>query len=248
MDAARRYLISNQLLLKTLEVCFTQELVHLHAVVDKIVVVVDILRATSSMTTAFAHGVRCILPVANVEECLALQRKGYLVGGERDGQKVAGFDFGNSPFDYQQDRLRGQSVAMTTTNGTLTIERCKKAHQLIVGSFLNLTAVADYLGQQHEDVLIVCAGWKGHFNLEDTLFAGALAKQLSEIFSASGDATLGAQLLYRCAQPDLASFLAQSSHVQRLQKLGAQEDVDYCLQFDHYKVVPRLKSGHLMCD
>ena len=234
--------------MKTLEVCFTPELVHLHSVTDKIVVVVDILRATSTMTTAFAHGVRRIMPVAKVEDCRALQQKGYLVGGERDGRKVAGFDFGNSPFDYQQDRLRGQSIAMTTTNGTLAIERCKTADQLIIGSFLNLAAVADYLRKQHEDVLIVCAGWKGHFNLEDTLFAGALVEQLSDKFSASGDAALGAQLLYQCAQPNLASFLAQSSHVQRLQKLGAQKDIDYCLQFDQYEVVPRLEGGHLVCD
>ena len=209
--------------------------------------VVDILRATSSMVTALAHGARQIRPVAQVEACLALQPQGYLIGGERDGQKVAGFDFGNSPLEYQQSDWQGQSLAMTTTNGTLAIERSKTASQLIIGAFLNLTAVADYLRQQSEDVLVVCAGWKGHFNLEDTLFAGALAEHLSGHCTLSGDAALMAHHLYQCAQPDLSSFLATSSHGQRLQSLGAQSDIDYCLKVDQYAVVPRLEGGHLVC-
>ena len=232
--------------MNTIEVCLTPELLHLHDVTHKTVVVVDILRATSSMVTAFAYGVEKIMPVAQIEDCLALQHAGYLIAGERNGEKVAGFDFGNSPLAYQQASIQGKWLAMTTTNGTLTIEKCKAARQLLIGSFLNLKAVADFLTQQAANVLIVCAGWKGHINLEDTLFAGALAEYLSSHYHPKNDAALAAHILYRSAQDDPLHFLSQSSHVQRLQRLNSQWDVEFCLRRDLYDVVPQLQNEHLV--
>ena len=232
--------------MKTFEVCLTPALLHLHIVTDKTVVVVDILRATSSMVTAFAYGVAKIKPVAHTEECIRLRHQGYLTAGERDGRKVVGLDFGNSPFDYQQDAIRGQALAMTTTNGTLAIEESKAARKLIVGAFLNLGAVADFLTRQEHNVLVVCAGWKGHINLEDSLFAGALLNRLASHFCAGDDAALAARSLFHQAQPDFMTFLAQSSHVQRLAQLNIRRDVEFCLRLDQYPIVPQLQDNHLI--
>lgn len=232
--------------MKTIEVCLTPELLHQHAVVEKVAVVVDVLRASSTMITAFAHGLDRLMPVAYVEGCLALRRLGYLSAGERDGAKVEGFDFGNSPYDVMNGNLKGKSLAMTTTNGTLAIERSKAAKKLAIGAFLNLSAVTNYLRELDEPVLIVCAGWKGFMNLEDTLFAGALVSELADAYEIQGDTALAAQLLYKGSQDNLFEVISQTSHAQRLKKLNAEKDMRFCLKKDEYEVVPILDSEHLV--
>lgn len=219
---------------------------HLYDVRDRTVVVVDILRATSSMVTAFAHGVESITPVANLEECRKLKTKGYVISGERDGKKVEGFDKGNSPFEYQGDDIKGLKIAFTTTNGTQAIEKSKEAREVIIGAFLNLTAVAKYLLLGENNALIVCAGWKGRVNLEDTLFAGALVEKLKEYLGPDCDAPLAAQHLYNLAKNDMVSFLNASSHVRRLNKLNIHDDIKFCVTPDQYKVLPKLKNGVLV--
>ena len=232
--------------MKTIDVCLTPELLSQHDLSDQTVVIVDILRATSSMVTAFAHGVERIRPVAHAEECRNWRAQGYLIAGERDGHKIDDFDLGNSPLEYQPDRVRGQSLAMTTTNGTLAIAKAQVARQLIIGSFLNMTAVVDFLKAQDMSVVVVCAGWKGHINLEDTLFAGALADRLHNHFQMGSDAALMASVAYRAAQPDLLGFLSQSSHVRRLQQLERQDDIEFCLRESRYEVIPVLEDGCLV--
>ena len=233
-------------LVRTIDVCLSPPLLPLHDISEKTVVVVDILRATSSMVTAFAHGMSRIRPVAHIDECLELQRQGYLTAGERDGIKITEFDFGNSPLDYRQTSFEGKSLAMTTTNGTLAIEQSKAASQLVIGAFLNVSAVADFLKQQIHDVLVVCAGWKGHVNLEDTLFAGALLDSVSPQIQAGSDAALMAKTIYHEAQPDCLAFLSQSSHVQRLTNMGLMGDIAFCLQQDTYSLVPQLQGSDLV--
>jgi len=231
---------------KTLDVCLSPDLAHLYDIQSKAVVIVDIFRATSCMTTAFAHGVSRICPVAKVEESRALKAKGYLVAAERGGVKVAGFDLGNSPYEYMDASLKGKKIGVTTTNGTRAISIAKQASMLAIGSFLNLSAVAHLLNQQENDVLIVCAGWKGHVNLEDTLYAGALAALLTTKFTRVSDSTLMAMALYQRAKGDLQSFLQNSSHVQRLEGLGIEKDIGFCLQHDQYDIVPILKGEELV--
>jgi 2-phosphosulfolactate phosphatase len=232
--------------MKTIDVCLTPKLLTQHELAHQTVVVVDILRATSSMVTAFAHGAKQIVPVAHAEACRSWRKQGYLIAGERDGQRIDGFDLGNSPLAYQPDRVREQSLAMTTTNGTLTIEKARGAHQLLIGAFLNLEAVADQLRAQEHSVVVVCAGWKGHVNLEDTLFAGALVTALQGAFRVVSDSALMASMMYRSAQPNLFDALAQSSHVQRLQRLGCSEDIHFCLRQSIYSVVPVLRNNRLV--
>ncbi|TAE26640.1 MAG: 2-phosphosulfolactate phosphatase [Cytophagales bacterium] len=232
--------------MKQIDVCLTPDLLHLHAIENTIVVVADVFRATSCMVTAFAYGVESIIPVATVEECRDLQRRGYLAAAERNAQTVEGFDLDNSPFSYMDERLRGTSVAMTTTNGTLAITKSRSAVKVLVGSFLNLDAIASYLKGQPYNVLVLCAGWKGRFNLEDTLFAGALVERLKDTYMMAEDSTIMSWRIYCQGQDNLIQYLANSSHLRRLQRLGIQKDIAYCLQHDLYDVVPVLRGNALV--
>jgi len=218
---------------------------HLYDVKDRTVVVVDILRATSCMVTAFAHGVECIHPFADLSACKAMKAKGFITSGERDGKKVDGFDRGNSPFEYMGEDVRDKKIAFTTTNGTQAIEKALGAKKIIIGSFLNLSSVIKYLLFGDNNVLIICAGWKGKVNLEDTLFAGAIVEKLRNHIEPDCDAPLAAQYLYNLAKDDMMGFLSNSSHVKRLQRLNIQKDIEFCLTPDQYSIVPVMKDGKL---
>ncbi|WP_026463967.1 2-phosphosulfolactate phosphatase [Adhaeribacter aquaticus] len=230
----------------SLDVCLSPELLHLYELKGKVVVVVDILRATSSMVTAFAHGIERIVPVSSLDDCLNQKQEGFLTAAERDGRKAEGFDLGNSPFSYMEPHIKGKTLIMTTTNGTHAIRLSMAADKVIAGAFLNLGSVARYLQEEQKDALVVCAGWKGNFNLEDTLFAGGVADRLAETFTPANDATLAARHLYRLAQQDKIAFLSESSHVKRLKNLDIIKDIEYCLQEDLYVVVPVLADDSLV--
>ncbi len=230
----------------SIDVCYSPELLHLYDLKGKAVVAVDILRATSTMVTAFANGATDIIPVMKLEECQTYAAQGCLTAAERDGVKAEGFDLGNSPFAYMNESIKGRTIAITTTNGTRAIRMSEAAEEIVVGSFLNLQAVADHLAELQLDVLVVCAGWKGKFNLEDTLYAGALAERLQNQFKFENDATLASLYLYHAAKADLVSFLRQSSHVQRLENLEIHKDIEFCLQHDVYDVLPVWKHDRLV--
>ncbi len=221
---------------------------HLYPVEDRVVVVVDILRATSCMVTALAHGVESIRPFADLEQCRAMTSQGYLTAGERNGEKVEGFDCGNSPFEYMDEKFKGKRIAFTTTNGTQAIAKSHGAKEIIIGSFLNLSAVTEYLKTGSDNVLVVCAAWKGKVNLEDTLFAGALVENLEDHIEPDCDAPLAARHLYTLAKSDIMGFLKNSSHVKRLNRLNIHKDIEFCLTPDLYPVVPVLKNGELIVD
>ena len=233
--------------MKTIDVCVSPDLMHLYDVQNRTVVVIDILRATSCMVTAFAYGVGSIIPVATVEECKQYQIHGFIAAAERNAQKVEGFDLDNSPFSYMDERLIGAKIAMTTTNGTLSITKAKTAAvKVLVGAFLNLNAIINYLKTQPYDVLVLCAGWKGKVNLEDTLFAGAVVEGLKEDYFIVEDSAIMAMRAYQQAKGDMLTYLSTSSHVRRLQGLGIQKDITYCLQRDLYDVVPVLRGNELV--
>lgn len=233
--------------MKSIDVCLTPDLLHLHNIDNTIVVVTDIFRATSCMVTGLAYGVGSITPVATVEECFELQQKGYIAAAERNAMKVEGFDLDNSPFSYMDEDLVGANIAMTTTNGTLSITKAKtSAVKVLVGAFLNLGAIVNHLKSQPYDVLVLCAGWKGRVNLEDTLFAGALVDALKDEYIIGEDSALLAMRAYQQAQNDLLGYVANSSHMRRLQRLGIHKDIAYCLQRDLYDVVPVLRGSTLV--
>jgi len=232
--------------MNTIEVCFTPELIHLHEVKGKLVVVVDIFRATSTMVAALAHGVTEILPFADLESCRAMQGKGYLIAGERDGLTAPGFELGNSPVAYLEGNYAGKKLAMTTTNGTLALEKSKGASEILIGAFPNLKATASYIQSRNLDVLIHCAGWKGRFNLEDSLYAGALVQALSSSHANQEDGALAMSSLFAKEGDNLTSYLAQASHAKRLQNHGIEADIDFCLSLNLYdQVVGLTQKGEL---
>lgn len=231
-----------------IEVCYTPQAYDLFHNPNAVVVVIDVLRATSAITTAFYNGVSKMIPVATVEEAYAYKEQGFLVAAERNGEMIEGFDLGNSPFGYMSSKVKGKTIAITTTNGTQAIEAARKAPKIIIGSFLNLDAVIEYLKQEKKDVLFVCAGWKNKFNLEDTLFAGAVAHGLiyKYDFVSSCDSTLAAMHLYSLAKHDLYAFLKNSSHRNRLAKLDLERDIKYCLTPNQCPVIPVMEGKFLV--
>lgn len=229
-----------------IDVCLSPDLLHLYEIKDRIVVVTDVLRATSCMTAGIATGVDHIVPVSTLEECIELGKQGYVTAAERNGDKVEGFDIGNSPFSYMEPHMKGNKVAVTTSNGTIAINKSRDAVQVVIGSFLNLSAVAGYLREQGRDLLVLCAGWKGKVNLEDSLFAGALVQALESTHASECDAPLMASRLYDLAKGDMLAFMKDSSHVQRLQRLGISKDIGYCLTPDQFDVIPVLSGDRII--
>jgi 2-phosphosulfolactate phosphatase len=223
--------------MRSIEVCFSPELIHLHEVKGKLVVVVDIFRATSTMVAALAHGVTEILPFADLEACRAMQSQGYLIAAERDGLTAPGFELGNSPVAYIGGAYAGRKLAMTTTNGTLAIEKSKGAAEILIGAFPNLQATVTYIQSRDLDVFIHCAGWKGKFNLEDSLYAGALVQALEESHANREDGAIAMGSLFAKVGGNLPTYLSQAAHAKRLQNHGIEGDIDFCLSLNLYNLV-----------
>lgn len=232
---------------RKIEVCVTPALLGLYDIEQSIVVVIDILRATSSIVYGIDNGAEAIIPVANVADCLAYADRGYLLAAERNGSVVEGYDFGNSPFSYTKERVGGKTVVLTTTNGTKALHMARSsARKVVVGSFLNLKALGDWLITQDSDVLLLCAGWKDQFNLEDTLFAGAVVNAIRSSFSEFDDSGIAAEDLYLLAKSDLRAYISKSSHSHRLAALNIEEDVKFCLQLDLCTAIPVLEGDNLV--
>lgn len=224
-----------------IEVVLSPALLHLSDIKDKNVVVIDILRATSTICTAIHEGAEAVKAVKDIEQAKGLGSNGYLTAAERNGQKLDGFDMGNSPFECMNGAVKGRKIALTTTNGTKCIEAAANdgAANVLSGSFLNLEATADWLLKDGRDVVLFCAGWKDSFNLEDTLYAGAMAKTLSDKTNCliDCDAALMSIDLYNMAKENLMDYLTKSSHYKRLSHLHHDEDMVYCLQKSIFQTV-----------
>ncbi len=230
------------------EVCVTPDKYERYNEYNQIVVVIDVLRATSAICTAFDHGVSKIIPVSNIEEALEYKEKGFIVAAERNGEIVAGFDRGNSPFGFMDDDIKGQTVVLTTTNGTRAINIAKKdAGQVVIGSLLNLDPLCQWLIEQDKDVLLLCSGWRDKLNLEDTICAGAIAEQLLDSlnFQSVEDSTIMAKYLFQSARDNYLGFLKSSSHRRRLQKLNMNADIKYCLTPNQSLSIPILYGDAL---
>ena len=233
---------------KKISTCFLPVLFEKYTNPDSIVVVIDVLRATSVISTAFHYGIKEIIPVQSLEEAKNYQGKeNFIVAAERNAMPVDGFDYGNSPFHYMNKKVQNKTLVLTTTNGTKALEIAKN-HKTITSSFVNFDAVVDYLISQEKDVILLCAGWKGFFNLEDSIFAGKLAEKLmNNAFQNSNDSTLAAIELFHSSEADLFSFLSNSSHRKRLKSLNMEEDTKFCLNPTFQSnIIPILKDGKLI--
>ncbi len=233
---------------RKVEVCFSPALFPVYySSRNCVVVVIDVFRATSAICTAFQAGIERIIPVSTVDEARQYQDKGFLAAAERQGEVVEGFELGNSPFHYMDKDLKGKELVLTTTNGTKAIERAKAADHILIGSFLNLDAVCKHLVELNKNVILLCAGWKDRFNLEDSLFAGAVVEQLAQtdVYTGLADSSLAALNIYNSAKSDLNDFLKSSSHRNRLAKLDLEKDIRYCLQTNTMDLVPVFKGNGL---
>ena len=233
---------------KHVEVCFTPGEYEYFKNEYEIVVVIDVLRATSAICAAFDNGINSIIPVSTLEEALEYKSKGYLVGAERKGQIVEGFDFGNSPYSYMKEELRGKDVVLTTTNGTKALHIAREAETVVVGAFLNLDALCKWLEKQDKNILCLCSGWQDKFNLEDTICAGAICEHLISTgnFLSDEDSSIAAKYLYISAKDNYFGYLKSSSHRRRLKNLNLNEDIKYCLTPNQSQVIPILKDGKLV--
>ena len=211
---------------------------------NKVVVVIDILRATSTITTILHNGASAVIPVKEEQTAKDYKVQGFLVGGEREGQTIEGFDFGNSPFQYKPEIVKDKEIVLTTTNGTKCIEMSNNAYQVVIGSFLNLDTVVEHINYLNKDIVLFCAGWKDKVNLEDSLFAGAVACSLTD--EELDDSTLLCMDAYRAAQADLFKALQNSSHFQRLARKGVTKDIAYCCETNVIDSVGILKDGKII--
>jgi len=234
--------------LPTLEVCFSPALLHLFDTRNRIVVIIDIFRATSTITAALDNGAKCVIPVASVEECIAIgkQTENSLTAGERDGKVAAGLEYGNSPLEYPRTFVEGKTLVLTTTNGTRLLHMVQDANAIVIGSFLNLDALCQFLIEQKKDVLLGCAAWKDRFNLEDTLFAGAVVNKIGQYFSINCDSACAAQRLHEQSKGKYFDFLKDGSHYKRLSNFGLVRDMEYCTTPNLHHIVPILEKNELV--
>ncbi len=233
---------------RKLEVCLTPALLHLYDIRESIVVVIDIFRATSSICYGIENGAEAIIPVSTVEICESYRSSDFLLAAERNGEVVNGFDFGNSPFAYAAEKVKGKTIVLTTTNGTHAIHQSQEASKIIIGSFLNLDALCNWLKTQDKSVLLLCAGWKDKVNLEDTLFAGAVVHHLNEDEDQYklDDAGIASADLYMLAKGDLSAYLKKTSHSEHLKKLNIEEDIEFCLNLNIAASIPVLENNRLV--
>ena len=233
-----------------LETLFIPEEIKNIELAGKLVVIIDVLRASSTIVAALANGCRGFIPILSPNQAKKkaqqFEKDMVLLGGEREGIKIEGFDLGNSPREYKREAVKDRIVIFSTTNGVKTLEMVKGAYGIIIGSFLNLQAVCNYCTNYKGDVLIICAGKEGNFSLEDTACAGMLIDSLKNAFSDTcqeSDANLTAQLLYEKFGNNILEILRKSQHGRYLENIGLGEDLKFCSQLDFFHIVPIFRDG-----
>ncbi len=234
----------------TIHTCFSPALLHLYDLSNAVVVIIDVFRATSTIAAALHNGAKCIIPVDEVAKAIEISKQiDGIAAGERDGKLAEGLQHGNSPLEYSKDFIKGKTLVLTTTNGTKLLQMAldNKANTIITGSFPNLSAVCAFLINENKNVVLGCAGWKDRFNLEDTLFAGAVIAKIAANFTIHCDSSLTAELLYNQHKDNLIDFAPTLTHYHRLvERFGLIEDIKFCLTPDGANVLPLYEDGKLV--
>lgn len=238
-------------MLPNLYTCLSPALLHSYPVSDSIVVIIDVLRATSTIATAIFNNAESVIPVTSVDECIAVgSNNNCITAGERDGKVAEGLTYGNTPFQYTKSFVAGKTLVLTTTNGTKLLHQAldNNASGIITGSFPNLSAVCNYIIAQQQNVILACAGWKDKVNIEDTLFAGAVISRVKDNFTNDCDSSKIAETLYENARGDMFSFMKEkdASHYHRLMNYDLEDDIRYCLSADLANVLVIFKEGKLV--
>ena len=237
--------------LPTLTTCLSPALLNLYDVNSSIVVIIDILRATSTISTALFNGAKSVIPVDNVAVCIKLGKQmDVITAGERDGKIAEGLKYGNTPLQYSEEFIKGKTLVLTTTNGTrlLHMALAAGAKGIITGSFCNLSSVCDYLLAQNKNVILACAAWKDRINIEDSLFAGAVINQIKSNFDINCDAGKMAESLFNQGKKNLFNFMRDNnaSHFQRLMGFGLENDIRFCLTIDNANILVVYDEGRLI--
>lgn len=235
-----------------IDLSFTPSTVDELALRDRAVVVIDVLRASTSIVTALSNGAKEIIPATTVESATKISSNlggnVAFLAGERGGRMIPGFDLGNSPFEYSEGKVRGRSIIFTSTNGSQALVRARFAQELVVCAFINMSTVVGFLAGRSRDVTIVCSGRDGGFSLEDGVCAGMLISRIvdaSEETPVLSDSAVAAMTLYRAFGRGIFKMLKNSDHGRYLQEIGFGEDLKYCAQVDTVPVLPILTGGVL---
>jgi 2-phosphosulfolactate phosphatase len=237
----------------SLYTCFSPALLGLYDLSDSLVVIIDVLRATSTIATALHNGAQSVLPVATVARCIELGNElGGITAGERDGKVAEGLSYGNSPFEYAPSFVGNRILVLTTTNGTKLLHMAldNGASEIITGAFVNLSAVCEHLVEKRMPVILACAAWKDRINMEDTLFAGAVISRVMDHFDINCDSSHLAADLYRSAGPDIFNYMKvnDASHYHRLMNYGLEKDIRYCLSADMANILPVFRGDRLILE
>ena len=233
----------------SLHTVLTPSLLDLYEVHDSIVVIIDVFRATSTMATALYNGASKIIPVDSAELCIEMGKQtGGITAGERDGKIIPGLAYGNSPSEYPRSFIENKTLVITTTNGTKLLHMALKqgAKEVITGSFPNLSKVVRFLKEQNANIILGCSGWKNRFNIEDTLFAGAVIEEIKDQFTIHCDSSYMANNLYNMHKADLPNYIKTLTHWHRLAAYGLEEDMLYCISKDVAPSLPIFKNGALI--
>jgi 2-phosphosulfolactate phosphatase len=234
----------------TLYTCLSPALLHLYDLQNAVVVIIDVFRATSTIASVIKNGAKCIIPVDTVAKAIDISKKiDAIAAGERDGQIAEGLAHGNSPLEYTPEFIEGKTLVLTTTNGTKLLQMAldNNADTIISGSFPNLSSVCKFLLEQNKNVVLGCAGWKDRYNIEDTLFAGAVISHVKEHFTIHCDSSLTAEVLYESNKKDIVGFAPRLTHYHRLvERFGLIKDIEFCLTPNVADVLVLYKDGKLI--
>lgn len=232
-----------------LHTVLSPRLLDIYDVSNSIVVVIDVFRATSTIATALYNGATKVIPVDSVDKCIEIGEKtGGITAGERDGKVIPGLSYGNSPAEYPRSFIAGKTLVLTTTNGTRLLHMALNngAAEVVTGSFPNITAVCNFLTSQNKDVYLGCSAWKDRFNLEDSLFAGAVIHEIKDHFTIHCDSSLMAADMYEIHRGDMNRFIRRTTHWHRLASYGLEKDLEYCVSRDVANVLPIYRNGDLV--
>ncbi len=219
---------------------------------DRVIAVVDVLRASTSIIYALEHNARAVIPTESVADAMdkaqQFERETLLLCGERDGKKIVGFDLGNSPIEYSPDVVKGKTIIFSSTNGSKTLLKTRSAKASIIASFVNLSASVQFLLNQNSDIVIICAGKLDRFSLEDAVCAGFIANMISEqqsdaIFT---DGALAASALAMVYGTDLNNMLAGCRHGEYLTSIGMESDLSICAEVDRFTSIPLFRDGKII--
>lgn len=227
--------------MKRVELCLIPVLYPLREIVEgHTTVVVDVLRATTSICTAFEAGAAEVVPLDSLDSLPRYKSLGYTLAAERNAQKVMGAECGNSPTEYMSMNLKGKRLAYSTTNGTVgLIKASADSEKVVAGCFANLSAVVRFLSHDSRDLVILCSGWLGGVSIEDTLFAGCLVERLKDYVPANDAAHL-AVAAYQQANDDLYGYCQRGSHIKRLQRMNYDRDIRFALEIDTCHALPTM--------